>query len=82
MSFASGSTKVCYAGQSRLMHLQHNSPDSPDQERNGFAALRQEFPEPDIRNGLKSRNPNQSFAAGEFDVSVAGQNRHRANTES
>jgi hypothetical protein len=41
--------------------------------RDSFAALRQDFPEAAVRNGLKGRNPNRPFAAGEFDVSVAGQ---------
>ena len=65
-----------YAGQSRLMHLQHNSPDPPDQERDNFAALRQDFPEAAVRNGLKGSNPNRPFAAGVFDVSVAGRSGH------
>ncbi|WP_417733797.1 hypothetical protein, partial [Roseovarius sp.] len=53
------------------MRLQHNSPDPPNQEGDSFAALRQDSPEAAVRNGLKGRNPNRSFAAGVFDVSVA-----------
>lgn len=47
----------------------------PDQERDSFAALRQNHPEAAFRNGLKSKNPNRSFAALVSDVSVAGQRR-------
>ena len=59
------------------MRVQQNSLGPPDQERDSFAALRQDFPEAAVRNGLKGRNPNRPFAAGEFDVSVAGQGRSR-----
>ena len=60
-----------HTGLSRLMHMQHNSPDPPLQERDNFAARRQRFSAAAVRNGPKDRNPNRPFAAGVFGVSVA-----------
>ena len=51
------------------MRVQHNSPELHDQERDSFAALRQDFPEAVVNKGLTGRNPNWPFAAGLFDES-------------
>jgi hypothetical protein len=58
------------------MRLQHVSPLPFGQNGESVAALQHNLPEAAVRNGLKGRNPNRPFAAGVFDVSVAGQNGH------
>ncbi|SDZ57240.1 hypothetical protein SAMN05444004_12322 [Jannaschia faecimaris] len=55
--FAASRSDVCYAGQSRLMQLQHVSPLPFSQNGDGVAAVQHKFPKAVIQCGLIGRNP-------------------------